>query len=115
MCGCAANQAMGGADQADVWHRVDSELGEVVLRLLELDVAEEELGVGKGRRVLVVLEVKLRLVVELRSIEEDKDPVGSRGFDGGEEFGEETIVKVDHPRIGSRLEGEEFGDRVGFG
>ncbi|KAM1837461.1 hypothetical protein EV1_019038 [Malus domestica] len=114
MCGCAADQAVGGADQADVWHRVDSELGEVVLRLLELDVAEEELGVGRGRRVLVVLEVKLRLVVELRSIEEDKDPVGSRGFDGGEEF-EETIVEVDHPRIGSGLEGEVFGDRVGFG
>ncbi|KAM1041692.1 hypothetical protein FF1_030868 [Malus domestica] len=76
---------------------------------------------GRQRRVLVALEregdddgklftkplkVELRLVIELRSIEEDEDPVESLGFDSGEEFGEGMVVEANHPSTRSELERE---------
>lgn len=79
--------------------RVDSELGKAVLRVLKLDVAEEQLGVRRRRWVFIVLderrsdeselaaellEMELMLVVELCGVEEDENPVGPWGFDGGQ-------------------------------
>lgn len=123
-------EAVIGADEPDVRKGIDAEEGETGLRLLEFDVAEEDLGVGRRRRILIVgyegvgddgelvaefLEVELLLVVELNGVEEDDERVGSRGLGGGEEARDGVVVKVDHARCGSGLEVEEFGDSVGAG
>jgi len=98
---------------------VDAELREAELGLLELDVAEEEFGIRRrvvgeergcddGEFVAEFGEAELRLVVELRGVEEEEDGVGPRGFDGGEEAGERLVVEVDYARFGSGLKGEQF-------
>ena len=101
---------------------VDAELGEGELRLLEFDVAEEELrarGVGgvavgdegggdDGELVVELAEAELGLVVELGGVEEEEDGVGARVGDGGEEAGEGLVVETDDSRFGSGLEGEEL-------
>ena len=86
------------SDEADVKEGIDTEESEALLRLFELDVVEEEVWVARAR-VRVVgdegleeerefrvegFKLKLRLVVELGGIEEDKEVVGSWGFCGGE-------------------------------
>ena len=77
---------------------IDAEENEALLRLFELNVAEEVIWVARAR-VRVVgdeglgekkefgiegFELELRLVVELGGVEEDKEVVGSWGFFGGE-------------------------------
>ena len=77
---------------------IDAEESEALLRLFELNVAEEVIWVARAR-VRVVgdeglgekkefgikdFELELRLVVELGGVEEDKEVVGSWGFFGGE-------------------------------
>lgn len=123
-------KAVRGADEADVRKGIDAKEGETGLGLFELDVAEEDLGVGGGRRVLIVgdervgddgelfaevLEVELLLVVELDGVEEDGERVGSGCLDGGEEAREGQVVQADHTRFRTRLEVEELGDSVGVG
>ena len=97
--GLGVLEAHVGPNEADVGEGVDAELGEGELGLLELDVAEEELvGVGRvvvgqegggddGEFVAELREAELRLVVELRRVEEEEDGVRARGFHGGEEAG----------------------------
>ena len=117
------------SDEADVREGIDAEESEALLRLFELDVAEEEVGVARAR-VRVVgeeglgeerefgvegFELELRLVVELGGIEEDEEVVGSWGFRGGEVARDGVVVEVDNARFGSGLEGLELRDSVRVG
>ena len=112
------------SDEADVGEGIDAEESEAMLRLFELDVAEEEVGVARAR-VRVVgdeglgkerefgvegFELELRLVVELGGVEEDEEVVGSWGFCGGEVARDGVVVEVDNARFGSGLEGLELRD-----
>ena len=86
------------SDEADVREGIDAEESEALLRLFELDVAEEEVwfararvrvvgyeGLGEEREFEVEgFELDLRLVLELGGVEEDEEVVGSWGFCGGE-------------------------------
>ena len=75
---------------------IDAEESEALLRLFELNVAEEVIWVARVRVVgdeglgekkefgIEGFELELRLVVELGGVEEDKEVVGSWGFFGGE-------------------------------
>ena len=86
------------SNEADVREGIDAEESEALLRLFELNVAEEVIWVARAR-VRVVgdeglgekkefgiegFELELRLVVELGGVEEDKEVVGSWGFFGAE-------------------------------
>ncbi|PON31996.1 hypothetical protein PanWU01x14_365200 [Parasponia andersonii] len=112
-------EAVMGSNEPDMREGVDAEEREASLSLFELNIAEEDLGMGWRRRVLIVgderggdngellvkiLEVELVLVMELHGVEEDEERVGSGGFDGGEEARDGVVVEVDHPRFGSRLQ-----------
>ena len=77
---------------------IDAEESEALLKLFELNVAEEEIWVARARVRVVSdeglgeekefeiegFELELRLVVELGGVEEDKEVVGSWGFFEGE-------------------------------
>ena len=91
-------QGLVRSNEADVREGIDAEESEALLRLFELNVAEEVIWVARAR-VRVVgdeglgekkefgiegFELELRLVVELGGVEEDKEVVGSWGFFGGE-------------------------------
>lgn len=116
--GLGVLEARRGPNETDVREGVDAELGEGELGLLELDVAEEELGVGRvvgeegggddGEFVAELGEAELRLVVELCGVKEKEDGVRARGFHGGEEAGEGLVVQPDYARFGSGLQGEQF-------
>lgn len=93
----------GGADEADVGEGVDAEEVEGRLGFAELDVAEEELGIGavvvgderggdEGELVPEFPEVELGFVVELGGVEEDDERVRARSFRGCQEFGDGPVV-----------------------
>lgn len=127
MKGIAFDIDSGVGYETNVGKSVDSEKGERGLRVLEFEVAEEE--VGFGRRVWGVVgdegggeegefgaerfELELGFVVELESVEEDKERERAGGF-GGEEAREEVVGEADDAGVGLGLEREQLGDDVGF-
>ncbi|GAB2298832.1 hypothetical protein Dimus_032909 [Dionaea muscipula] len=111
---------------------VDVEEGEGGLRVLELEVEEEEGGEEVRGGVPVVgnegggnegefgferREVELGLVVEMCGVEEDEECEGAETGGGeGEDAAEEAVGEADYAGFRLRLKGEEIGDNgIGVG